>query len=278
MARLRKRAGSFGGGLGYSAIRAKRGKRGHLSRPNYGLPQLPNLGASLLGQPPPSAADISYTGGSFSGGMGGYDLSTDPAVAAAAGLSAKLRAMAQASALAKIKQAAIEYGDPTGVEGLDEATLKASRENPFSITKNLERSYKTGLGELEEGLNASNLFYSGYRGKQLGEAARGYQQSKYDASNAFRGLLTDINDRLAQSLMDADMYEAGAIGGSEGGYYEEPGEPGVSSVVRGPWQTPRRPGVVGASPRPRPRPRRPNSFGGGLGGALIRARRHGRRR
>ena len=133
----------------------------------------------------------------LSGSMGGYDINSDPAVAAAQGLAGKMRAMAQASALAKRKQAAIEYGDPTGVEGIDDATSKAARENPFSMLKNIEHGYKTGVDDLEEGLNKANLFYSGYRGQQLGEAARGYQDSRYQAANRFKGLNTDISDNLA---------------------------------------------------------------------------------
>jgi hypothetical protein len=130
-----------------------------------------------------------------------------------------MRTQAQASALAKRKQAAIEYGDPTGVEGIDDATSKAASENPFSVLKNLEHGYKTGTADLEEGLNKGNLFYSGYRGQQLGEAARGYQDSRYQAGTRFKGLMTDIGDNLANALMNADMYEASAIMGSDGGSY-----------------------------------------------------------
>jgi len=151
--------------------------------------------------------------------MGGYNLSTDPAVVAAQGLAAKIRATAQASALAKRKQAAIEYGDPTGVEGIDPATAQAAKDNPFSVLKNLEHANTTGTRDLEEGLNSANLFYSGYRGQQLGEAARGYQNSKYQAATGFKGLMTDINDNLANALLNADAMEQSSIMGSDGGYY-----------------------------------------------------------
>jgi hypothetical protein len=172
-------------------------------------------------QPPrtPAASDIGYSPPPLSGGGGSYNISADPAVMAAQGLAAKMRATAQASALAKRKQAAIEYGDPTGVEGIDAATSKAATENPFSVLKNLEHSYSTGKRDLEEGLNQSNLFYSGYRGQQLGEAARGYQGARHQAGTNFKGLMTDINDRLAEALLGADAQEASAIMGSDGGYY-----------------------------------------------------------
>ena len=168
----------------------------------------------------PSAGDVQLGVGQQSGGYAaGYDISSDPAVMAAHGLAAKIRARATASALAKRKQAAIEYGDPTGVEGIDAATSKAATENPFSVLKNLAHSYETGTRDLEEGLLQSNLFYSGYRGQQLGEAARGYQGARYQAGTNFRGLMSDINDRLAEALLNADAMEASSIMGSDGGGY-----------------------------------------------------------
>lgn len=182
----------------------------------------------VAAQPTPSAAGVNTqmtqaASSPYTGGTGSYDVSSDPAVAAAAGLSAKIRAQAQASALAKRTQAAIEYGDPSGVEGIDEKSQQAARDNPFSVTKNLEHSYQTGTRDLEEGLNSANLFYSGYRGQQLGEAARGYQNSKYQAATGFKGLLTDINDQLTQSLLNADYMDQSAIMGSDGGYYDSGG-------------------------------------------------------
>ena len=190
-----------------------RGKPPAAPRPS---PQAPAFAPPKV---PTASTSVAYAPPQFSGGAGGYDVSSDPAVAAASGLSAKIRANAQASALAKRQQAAIEYGDPTGVEGIDEKTSQAAKDNPFSVLKNLEHSYEKGKGELEEELNKANLFYSGYRGEQLGEAARGYQNQRQQAGTAFKGLQTDINDRLADALMQADMYDASAISGSDGGSY-----------------------------------------------------------
>lgn len=219
------------------------------------------------------------TGQGFSGGMGSYNPSTDPAVAAAAGLSAKIRAQAQATALAKRKQAAIEYGDPSGVEGIDEATSKAARENPYSVLKSLERSYTTGLGELEEGLNEANLFYSGYRGKQLGEASTQYQQQRYNAGTAFRGLMSDIGDQLSQALLQADEIDYNALLNSSGGSYDPGGGDGGGEEGGGSWfeylaRNPRigsRAGMgarvagEGRIQRRRPRRRRRVASGGGGG-------------
>lgn len=241
---LRTRSAGFGGGLGFAQVRNRR------RSPSYGLSGLPGgLGSALLAsisqqRPVPAASNIAYAPPPLSGGTGGYDVNSDPAVAAAQGLAAKIRANAQASALAKIKQAAIEYGDPTGIDKVDEETAKAARENPFSVLKNLEHTYDTGKRDLEEGLNQANLYYSGYRGQQLGEAARQYEQNRYGAGTAFKGLLTDINDQLANALLQADMYEANALLGSGGGAYgggDDSYGGGVSTndsgFVSGPWQT-----------------------------------------
>ena len=272
---LRQRASGFGGGLGYSLI-ASRPKKA--PRSGYGVPGLPSgIGSSLLAsigqQRTPAAADIAYGNQpALSGGVGGYDVNSDPAVAAAQGLAAKIRANAQASALAKTKQAVIEYGDSSGVSGIDEATQKAARENPFSILKNLEHTYTTGKQDLEEGLNKSNLYYSGYRGQQLGEAARSYEQNRYGAGTAFKGLLTDINDQLANALLNADMYEANSLLGSDGGAYgyDDGGSYGgvsrnSSGFVRGPWQQYPGSGVVPGRPTAKKKTvsrRRPRGAGG----------------
>jgi hypothetical protein len=178
----------------------------------------------------------------LSGGAGGYNVNSDPAVAAAQGLAAKMRAIASAQAQAKRVQAAIEYGDPTGVEGIGEQEAKAAKENPFSILKNLEHSYTTGSRDLEEGLNKANLHYSGYRGQQLGEASRGYQDSRYQAATRFKGLNTDISDQLANALLNADSYEAQSLLNSDGGSYgggggygdDSYGDDGVGYSLAGP--------------------------------------------
>ena len=222
----------------------------------------------VAAQPAPAAAGMNTQMGQqaaapYSGGTGGYNISADPAVMAAQGLAQKMRATAQASALAKRKQAAIEYGDPSGVEGIDAGTAKAATDNPFSVLKNLEHSYKTGTRDLEEGLNSANLFYSGYRGQQLGEAARGQQNALYQAGTGFKGLMTDINDQLAQALMGADAMEASSIMGSDGGSYGGGGDaPPSYGVPYNPGVAIRPPGfslsgagrIQGTSAKAKPKP------------------------
>jgi hypothetical protein len=132
-------------------------------------------------------------------------------LAQAQALALRQREVARSAAAAKRAQAAIEYGDPSGVQGLDEQTIAAARDNPFSVLRNLERDYQTGVRDLEENLNAANLFYSGYRGTKLGEAATDYQSRRASAASAFQGLLADVENALAQALLQADWAEAAAL-------------------------------------------------------------------
>lgn len=173
----------------------------------------------------------------------------DPALAQIRALAARSRSEATARALAKKKQAAIEYGDASGITGLDEATIEAARNNPFSVLKNTERAYTQGVASLEDALNKSNLFYSGHRGQELGKAATGYQQQKYGASTRFQAGITDIEDALAQALLAADQQEmmalwnSGGGGGASGGL----GGPTGWGITTGTGQgDPRKSGIAGA--------------------------------
>lgn len=228
-------AGRKGGGIyGPKKKRPSRNTTTSIGRvpPRAPVAPRPQLDPLRVPTPPPTAP--AYSVGAQTGGMPtSYNPATDPAVAAAQGLAAKMRARAQAVAQAKRIQAAIEYGDPTGVEGLDESQQAAARDNPFSILKNLEHSNEVGTKDLEEGLNKANLFYSGYRGKQLAENARGYQNARYQAGTSFRALQSDIGNNLADALLNADIYEQNALlnssGGSYGGGYDEGGGGGYST-------------------------------------------------
>ncbi len=155
------------------------------------------------------------------GAPAGGGFSQDPNNALALAMAARTRGEANAQATAKKKQAAIEFGE--GAEG---------EANPFSILKNLDRGYKSGVDNLENQLNESNLFYSGYRAKQLGEAATQSQQQKYDASTRYRGLLSDVDSALAAALLNADMLEMQAGGGGGGGGGNASGDQGAGLVGR----------------------------------------------
>ena len=153
----------------------------------------------------------------------------DPAYELAKAFAIRSRKEAQDRALAKRRAAAIQYGSAAGLEGVlggDFASVaQQASQNPFSVIANLKYGYDRGVSDLEEQLNKANLFYSGYRGEQLGDAAHQYQQAGYNANTQFQGLLTDVADQLAAALMAADQAEmmaalnaaAGSFPGGGGG-------------------------------------------------------------
>lgn len=194
-------------------------------------PNKPILGADTVQEqaPSPAAGNISY---------GAY---TDPAIAQMAALAAKAAAIAarsrqeaQSEADAKTKEATIQYGDASGVPGVDAATAQQAAANPFSMLAALQRGYTTGTADLEEGLNKNNLFYGGYRGQQLGQAATDYQQQRYEAGTRYQATLSDIRSALAQALLNADMMDMQYGGaGSDGGGVDPATGRGYDSPERG---------------------------------------------
>lgn len=176
--------------------------------PKFGTPRtlVGDLGVSLPGASPSTAPTYAPGPESAPG---------DPNAAMSAALAARSRGLAQSEAAAKKAQAAIEYGEgPAGVA------------NPFSIQKVNERNYTRGVSTLEDQLNKAGLFYSGYRGKQLGEAATNYQQTGYDAATRYRAFLSDVDSQLAAALMQADMLDGGGGGGGGGGPVAQTARPG----------------------------------------------------
>lgn len=141
----------------------------------------------------------------------GTETFVDPAAAITAALAARSRDEAQAQANSKLKQAAIQYG--VG----DYGAGTAGTNNPYSVLSVLKRNYDTGVSDLEDKLNKGNLFYSGYRGKQLNEAGTQYGQQKAEAGYRYQGLVSDINTALQQALLQADIMSAQAGGGGGGG-------------------------------------------------------------
>jgi hypothetical protein len=162
------------------------------------------------------------------GGGGGGGGGVDPALAAAMNMSASIRTNAQATALAKRKAAALQYGSAEGLQGVlgnDFATLqKQAAENPYSTLANLKYGYDQGVQNLEGQLNSANLFYSGYRGDQLKDAAHQYQGSQYNAQTQYQGLQQDIADQLAQALMQADLMDM--QGAQDSSYWGDSGDSG----------------------------------------------------
>lgn len=175
--------------------------------------------------------------------QGYYDL-TAPVAGGAGGSSSdpmlqKIRALAQQSlsnarsqAVALRKQAAIDTGDEDIARGigLDDATVAAVAANPFSRRKNFLNDALAAETELEQGLNADNLFYSGHRVNELAELGRKRAEGEATIGSDLRSQLSLIDQNLAeaeyqaqlqeleaqrQAMLDALMY--GGYGGGYGG-------------------------------------------------------------
>lgn len=137
-----------------------------------------------------------------------YDYSADPILNQISALSSQGRADAQSNALMLKKQLAIDYGDPALANTLgDPNTAQAADSNPFSVRKQLAKSYDTGQHQLDENYNQQNLFYSGARAKGLGDFANEYQGQLYDVAGKQQSALGGIDQNLAMALAAADAQD-----------------------------------------------------------------------
>lgn len=172
--------------------------------------------------------------------QGYYDLAA-PVAGGAGGSSSdpmlqKIRALAQQSlsnardqAVALRKQAAIDTGDEDIAKqiGLDDTTVAAVAANPFSRRKNFLNDALAAETELEQGLNADNLFYSGHRVNELSELGRKRAEGEATIGGDLRSQLALIDQNLAEAEYQAQLQELEAqrqamldalLSGGYGGY------------------------------------------------------------
>lgn len=170
------------------------------------------------------------------GGGGAGGSSSDPMLQKIRALAQQSLSNARSQAAALRKQAAIETGDENIAReiGLDDTTVSAVAANPFSRRKNFLNDALAAETELEQGLNADNLFYSGHRVNELAELGRKRAEGETTIGSDLRSQLALIDQNLAeaeyqaqlqeleaqrQAMLDALMY--GGYGGGGGDYYEE---------------------------------------------------------
>jgi hypothetical protein len=134
-----------------------------------------------------------------------FDLTTDPILQQISAAADKARADANAAALAQQKQLAIQYGDQAYGNTIDASTGQAAQQNPYSVYANLASQYASGQHNLNENLNAHNLFYSGERIRELAQALNDYQQQQAQAAGAEQQGLGNINANQIAALMGADQ-------------------------------------------------------------------------
>jgi hypothetical protein len=120
---------------------------------------------------------------------------SDPILQQIQNLATANNASADAAALAARQQALINFGYSPELQPLygDAGTAGAAKANPYSILAQLQHGHELRQTNLNESLNKANLFYSGYRGKQLGEEGRQFGAENYGAGQTLQGILTGIS-------------------------------------------------------------------------------------
>jgi hypothetical protein len=138
---------------------------------------------------------------------------SDPVLARIRALGTQDVANARSEAEALRKKAIIDSGlTDVGQEiGVDQNTLQAAQQNPFSTRAELERAMQTRGRELNESLNQQNLFYGGYRADQLSDLARSGAQQQSALTGDIRGLLGGISQGVTTAEQEAARAEQAAI-------------------------------------------------------------------
>lgn len=157
-----------------------------------------------------------------------YDFTNDPVFQQANAIVARTEAEAQAAAVARKTALAEQYGDASGL-GLGHNVENIAKNNQFSVIASQKRGYNEGVTNLENQLNKANLFYSGWRGTQLGKASTQYQQNQYDARSRFQASIQDVDNQLQQALLNAEWQRLSALQGAYQSGLSNPSYYGSSS-------------------------------------------------
>lgn len=138
---------------------------------------------------------------------------SDPVLAKIKALGQQSVGNAQTEAAKLRKQAIIDTGlADVGAEiGLDAGTLQAARENPLSVAARIQRESALRNAQLDESLNQQNLFYSGYRGTQLGNLGRDVMEEQANLSRDLRAALGGIDQGVLDAQSEATAREQEAI-------------------------------------------------------------------
>lgn len=185
--------------------------------PPFNLFPLPNpqLGHGRRATPAPTTPRPSAPGQTPSASAAPTS-QDDPILAQLKALAQQGNASAQAQYDDARHQALIAYGYDPALASLygDAGTQAAAQGNQFSTLAQLLQGHKNTVHSLDENLNKQNLFYSGYRGDQLGKENQAYQGQQYAAAQALQGGLTGLSGallgaqqenaaRIAQAQQDA---------------------------------------------------------------------------
>lgn len=133
------------------------------------------------------------------GGGSSMDYSSDPMLQRARALAQQNIASAQAAELAQRQAALIDYGFDPNFASLygDQNAAGAAKGNTMSVLARLARQHEDRARNLDENLNKSNLYYSGYRGTQIAREGQDYLGEQYTAAQQLRALLSGYSGQLA---------------------------------------------------------------------------------
>ncbi len=138
---------------------------------------------------------------------------SDPVLARIRALGTQDVANARSEAESLRKKAIIDSGlTDVGAEvGVDQGTLQAAAQNPFSTRATIEREQQVRGRDLDESLNNQNLFYSGYRANQLSDLARSGAQAQAGLTGDVRSLLGGIAGGVTEAEQQAYQAEQAAM-------------------------------------------------------------------
>lgn len=163
-----------------------------------------NRGAVPTG--PPLVGAGGGGGGAAGQTVNPYDYSGDATYQRIHGLNERNTASAEATALERRKQLAIEQGDPSLAP--DAETAAAASANPFSVMAHLAKRRAEEPRALTEADNSQNLFYSGAAAKHQSDLVRSLLESETNARSDARSRVSAIDADLAsarQSAADEDV-------------------------------------------------------------------------
>jgi hypothetical protein len=175
--------------------------------------------------PPGSVAGTSGNTPTVPAGPQPYDINTDPALQQVQAMTGMNDQQAQAAALKQKQDQLLAYGDPTLVSSVlgDPTIAQAAAANPTSTVAQLNMQRDRNLKTLTEGLNQSNLLYSGYRVNQETQAGQDYQNALAQAAAGVNTNLGGIDAQLAATLGTNQQQNVQALLDAYGRHATDPG-------------------------------------------------------
>lgn len=202
--------------------------------PTPTAPTAPSAGDSPYVPPTPGPASITTDAG-FTPDYKAA-IQSDPSYAAAQVNAQKTGADAAAQRAAALKQAVIQHGGlPAGFKDvygdIDQATLDAAKNNPYSTLATLARNHEQSLNQFRRALAARGALQSGDLSYGQDQIDTGYGQSQYDAANQFGNAVSGAVNQYGQ-VVDSNMQNlAQAIAQAQQNAYTDPTQRPVAPTV-----------------------------------------------